>query len=46
MSDGTVLWPPARSGGELDVAQLFAAAQADFARYEVIDSYIGNPGSG
>ena len=40
MSDGTVLWPPARSGGELDAAQLFAAAEADFARYEVIKDLV------
>ena len=42
MSDG----PAARSGRELEAGQLFAAAEADFARYEVIDSYMGNPGSG
>ena len=32
--------PPARSGSELDVAQLFAAAEADFARYEVIKDLV------
>ena len=42
MSDG----PAVGSGRELDAGWLFAAAEADFARYEVIDSYIGNPGSG
>src|SRR5260370_42037035 len=36
MSDG----PPARSGSELDAAQLFAAAEADFARYEVIKDLV------
>ena len=40
MSDGTVLWPPARSGSELDAAQLFAVAEADFARYEVIKDLV------
>jgi transketolase len=40
MSDGTALWPPARSGSELDVGQLFAAAEADFARYEVIKDLV------
>src|SRR6266481_8415541 len=36
MSDG----PAARSGGELDASQLFAAAEADFARYEVVKDLI------
>ena len=36
----------ARSGSEFDVGRLFAAAEPDFARYEVIDSYIGKLGSG
>ena len=40
MSDGTVLWPPARSGSELDAAQLFVVAEADFARYEVIKDLV------
>src|SRR5260370_16381054 len=36
MSDG----PAARSGSELDAAQLFAAAEADFARYEVMKDLV------
>src|SRR5260370_13020424 len=36
MSDG----PAARSGGELDASRLFAAAEADFARYEVIKDLV------
>ena len=38
MPDGP--WSPARSGSELDVEQLFAAAEADFARYEVIKDLV------
>src|SRR5216684_1825055 len=36
MSDG----PAARSGGELDAGKLFAAAERDFARYEVLKDVI------
>ena len=38
MSDGS--WPAARPGSELDVGRLFAAAEADFARYEVIKDLV------
>ena len=41
MSDGTQVRPPlARSGSESDIGQLFAAAEADFARYEVVKDLI------
>ena len=41
MSDGTQVRPPlARSGSESDVGHLFAAAETDFARYEVIKDLI------
>src|SRR5579864_1887805 len=36
MSDGLV----ARSGGELDAGRLYAAAEADFVRYEVVKDLI------
>jgi transketolase len=41
-SDAAGLRPPviARSGSELDVAQLFAAAQPDFARYELVKDLV------
>ena len=32
--------PVARSGSGLDTGQLFAAAEADFARYEVVKDLI------
>ena len=38
MPDGP--WSPARSGSEPDVERLFAAAEADFARYEVIKDLV------
>jgi len=34
------LWPPARSGRDLDAGQLFAAAESDFARYEVVKDLV------
>ena len=41
MSDGTQVRPPlARSGSESDVGHLFAAAETDFARYEVVKDLI------
>ena len=40
MSDATGAWPAARSGSELDVGHLFTAAEADFARYEVIKDLV------
>ncbi len=40
MSDTTGAWPAARSGSELDVGQLFTAAEADFARYEVVKDLV------
>jgi transketolase len=40
MSDSTGAWPAARSGSELDVGHLFAAAEADFARYEVVKDLV------
>jgi transketolase len=41
-SDGTGLRPPviARSGSELDVGRLFAAAEPDFARYELVKDLV------
>jgi transketolase len=40
MSDETTRWPVARSGSDLDAGRLFAAAEADFARYEVIKDLV------
>src|ERR1700733_745970 len=40
MSDETMRWPAARSGSELDAGRLFTAAEADFARYEVIKDLV------
>ncbi|HTX26593.1 MAG TPA: hypothetical protein VME19_06205 [Streptosporangiaceae bacterium] len=40
MSDSTGVWPAARSGSELDVGHLFAAAKTDFARYEVVKDLV------
>jgi transketolase len=40
MPDGTALWPSARSGRERDAGQLFAAAEADFARYEIVKDLV------
>jgi transketolase len=40
MSDRTGAWPAARSGSELDVGHLFAAASADFGRYEVVKDLV------
>ena len=40
MSDTTGAWPAARSGSELDVGHLFTAAEADFARYEVVKDLV------
>ena len=40
MFDITGAWPAARSGSELDVGQLFAAAETDFARYEVVKDLV------
>src|SRR5579859_7113705 len=41
-SDGTGLRPPliARSGGELDAGRLYAAAEPDFTRYELVKELI------
>ena len=41
MSDGTVLWHAARSdAAKLDAGRLFAAAEADFARYEIVKDVV------
>src|ERR1035438_7915443 len=38
MSDGTAF--PARSGRDVDAGQLFAAAEPDFARYEMVKDLV------
>src|ERR1700727_1433750 len=40
MSGGARPLPAARSGSESDAGRLFAAAEADFARYEVVKDLI------